>query len=117
MADSLNPPKPERTQRNPHTEGASRAWRSPRHLNEPVLSSAQEELHANPEPQSASYSSATGSGVAGRSGQAAWWRRPQEQLTHYAREQPGRAALLALGAGALAALLLGRGSSSRRRKV
>lgn len=41
MADSLNPPKPERTQRNPYTEGASRAWRSPRHLNEPVLSSAQ----------------------------------------------------------------------------
>ena len=116
MADSLNPPAPERTQRKPYTEGASRAWRSTRSLHDPVLSSAQEELDANPEPHSASCTSASDSSVAGRSGQAAWWSRSQEQITRYATEQPGRAALMALGAGAVATLLLGRGLSSRRRK-
>jgi len=116
MADSLNPPTPQRTQRKPYTEGASRAWRSTRSLHDPVLSSAQEELDANPEPHSASCTSASDASVAGRSGQAAWWSRSQEQITRYATEQPGRAALMALGAGAVATLLLGRGLSSRRRK-
>lgn len=116
MADSLNPPTPERTQRKPYTEGESRAWRSARSLHEPVLSSAQEELDANPEPQSASFTRAADSSVEGRSGHSAWWSRPQEQLTRYATEQPGRAALMALGAGAVAMLLLGRGLSTRRRK-
>jgi len=114
MADRFDPPTPEHTQRHPHTEGASPAWRSPRSLQEPVLSSAQEELDMNPEPQSANFTSASDSSVAGLSGQPAWWRRSQEQLTRYASEQPGRAALMALGAGALAALLLGRGSRSRK---
>ena len=117
MADRFYPPTPEHTQRTLSNEGASLAWRSPRSLNEPVLSSAQEELDMNTVSQSTSYNTASDTSVESHSGQAPWWRRSQEQLTRYASEQPGRAALMALGAGALAALLLGRGSSSRRRKV
>lgn len=113
MDHSFYPSSPQRT---PSAQGASRAWRSPRSLHEPVLSSAQEELGVNPEPPSGSDTSASDASVEGDSRQPVWWGRSQAQLTRYVSEQPGRAALLALGAGALAALLLGRGLSRRRRR-
>jgi hypothetical protein len=40
----------------------------------------------------------------------------QEQVSRYVSEQPGKAALVALGAGALAALVLGRGLRGRRHR-
>ena len=49
-------------------------------------------------------------------GRPAWWSRLEDRLHLYVNEQPGRAALMALGAGALAALWLGRGPRGRSRK-
>ena len=92
---------------------------SHRRLQEPVMSSAQDELGLDtPEHDSGSTYTA-GEGAAplyASASRPAWWMRMEGSMSRYVNEQPGRAALMALGAGALAALLLGRGMRGRRRK-
>ncbi len=122
MPDRLTLPS---SQSHSPKPGPDRSWLSHRTLNEPVLSSAQEELDVKPNPYSDKHSGATFSEQTHQSAQKVqsdqgdqlvWWSRPQEQFMRYVSEQPGRAALMAVGAGAVAALLLGLGLSSRRRK-
>ncbi len=99
---------------------APRTGETHRSLQEPVLSSAEEELgldtsmHDSGTTYTAEEGSAPIYSTAGS--RPAWWMRMEDNLGRYVSEQPGRAALMALGAGALAAVLLGRGMRGRRRK-
>lgn len=86
-------------------------------LNEPVLRSAEDELDIQMHDTGASYTGGEGSRLAYRGANAsAWWTQIQSQASRYVSEQPGKAALMALGAGALAALLLGRRFGGRRQR-
>lgn len=85
-----------------------------RSLNDPVLTSAEEELDvARSDPDASTWAS---SEVPGGGTAAPWWPQMQDRLGRYVSERPGRAALLALGAGALAAVVLGQGFRGRRRR-
>lgn len=89
-----------------------------RSLQEPVLSPAEAELAMDtPEHDTGStYTAAQGWADGTGSGLSAWWSRTEAQVQRYVGEQPGKAALIAMGAGALAALLLGQRMRSRRRR-
>lgn len=83
-------------------------WQVQRPLSEPVLESAEQELGSpgasstpsRPEQRSA----VSGNGIDHKGWQA--WNQMREQLSQRVSEQPGRTALLAVGAGALAGLWL-----------
>lgn len=98
-----------------HETGSGRARVGARALNEPVLSSAEDELDVNTNTTSQA-SQAQGSTYTTGDTSPAWWMRLEGQVSRYVNEQPGRAALMAVGAGALAAMLLGRRLSGRRRR-
>ncbi len=88
-----------------------------RALSEPVLRSAEDELDIQMHDTGASYTGVEGSRLGYRgASQPPWWTQIQSQAGRYASEQPAKAALLALGAGALAALLLGRRFGGRRHR-
>jgi hypothetical protein len=46
-----------------------------------------------------------------------WWDKMRQQLMEQVREQPARSALLALGVGMVAALLLAQGMRRGRRTL
>ena len=85
-------------------------WQVQRPLSEPVLESAEQELGSPGASSTPSRpeqrSSVSGNGIDHKGWQV--WNQMREQLTQRVSEQPGRTALLAVGAGALAGLLLGR---------
>ncbi|MEI7786813.1 MAG: hypothetical protein WCK08_20685 [Betaproteobacteria bacterium] len=109
------------------TQGStSSRWHVQRPLSEPVLESVERELGAQaaqgsqeahkvhepqgtparaeqPRPHTGSH---TGNGIDHKGWQS--WADLRDQLAHRVTEQPGRAALVAVGAGALTALLLNR---------
>lgn len=85
-----------------------------RSLNDPVLSSAEDELDLDGMPQAGPTWTAAGEPAGGTA--APWWAQAQDRVERFVSERPGRAALMALGAGALAALVLGQGLRGRRRK-
>jgi len=91
-------------------------WHVQRPLSEPVLESAEQELGTQGAPSAQSRpehrSSVSGNGIDRKGWQV--WNQMREQLTQRVSEQPGRTALLAVGAGALAGLLLGRILGRRR---
>ncbi len=86
-----------------------------RSLQEPVLSSAEVELDTASHDTGASYIGME-EGAPPSAAPSRWWADTQAQLGRYVSEQPGKAALMALGAGALAALLLGQRMRGRRRR-
>lgn len=88
-------------------------WHVQRPLSEPVLESVEHELSEHSAPlDSHKRAPSTGNGI-DHKGWAAW-QQLREQLTHRVSERPGQAALIAVGAGALAALLLARVIGSKR---
>ncbi len=88
-----------------------------RTLNEPVLHSAEDELDIQMHDTGASYTGTEGSRLGYRmASQSPWWTQIQSQASRYVSEQPAKAALMALGAGALAAVLLGRRFGGRRHR-
>jgi hypothetical protein len=111
MATSTTPP----SHSFPDSPGAAPARRS---LQEPVLSPAEAELDMDtPEHDTGTtYTGPEGSAEGSGSGLATWWSRTEAQVGRYVGEQPGKAALMALGAGALVALLLGQRLRGRRRR-
>lgn len=102
--------------------GGSTGTQGVRSLQEPVLTSVQEELEVDtPEHDTGtSYTGTDGADatLGGRSAGtgAPWWASVEDRLGRYVSEQPGKAALMALGAGALAALVLGQRMRGRRRR-
>jgi hypothetical protein len=95
---------------------SSKRWQVQRPLSEPVLESAEQEL-GSPGPLSTpsrpdQRSSVSGNGIDRKGWQA--WNQMREQLTQRVSAQPGRTALLAVSAGALAGLLLSRIFGRRR---
>ena len=93
----------------PVPHGRSRA------LDQPVLSSAEEEL-ALDTAENDTGASYIGTSDTPTDSAAGSLQSSREALSRYVQAQPLKAALVAMGAGALAALLLGRGSRSRRRR-
>ena len=86
-------------------EGVAR-WKTHRPLQENVLESVEEEIRVAPSIGPQSSSSAASPPLDGSS--QVWWSRLREQVAQQVEEKPARTALLALGAGALTAWLLGR---------
>lgn len=86
-----------------------------RSLQEPVLSPAEAELDTSEHDTGTSYTGSPAQ-AAGSPGLADWWSRTGSQVSRYVGEQPGKAALVAMGAGALLALLLGQRMRGRRRR-
>lgn len=80
-----------------------------RSLSEPVLTSVEEEWVAD----DLSHGADTLAPQPPWSDAGTWTREP---ISRFVRERPLRAALLALGVGALAAALLGRSGGRRARK-
>lgn len=105
---------------SPTADAYATAGARPRSLNQPVLSSAEEELDMDTPTHDtgSSYTGTAGAGGqvegSGANVRPAWWLRVEDQLARYVNEQPAKAALMALGAGAVAALLLGRGRRGKR---
>ncbi len=89
----------------------SSRWHAQRPLSEPVLESVEGELGAQSSQQQ-EHAHLSGNGIDRRGWQA--WKQMREQLSQQVSQQPGRAALLAVGAGALAALLLSRILGNKR---
>ena len=93
---------------------------SQRRLHEPVMSSAEDEMSLDMPSLDSGNTDTAGEEAApiygSSSSRPAWWMRMEDNVSRYVSEQPGRAALMALGAGALAAALLGRGMRGRGRK-
>jgi len=94
------------------------SWRAQRPLSEPVLESVEAEIGVQAtetgarEPQPARMA---GNG-ADRSG-LFWWDKMRQQLMTQVSEQPARSALLALGIGVVAALLMTQGMRRGRRTL
>lgn len=92
-------------------------WSGRRALEEPVLNTAEQELDMNMDTAlhdtGASY---TGVEPAQPSQPGRAWAEWARAVERQVSERPVRAALVALGAGALAAWLLGRSLRSRRRR-
>lgn len=97
---------------------ASPAAPARRSLQEPVLSPAEDELamDTSEHDTGTSYTGAQASAEGAGSGLADWWSRTEAQVGRYVGAQPGKAALIAMGAGALAALWLGQRMRGRRRR-
>lgn len=89
----------------------SSRWHVQRPLSEPVLESVEEELGARGAQQE-EHAPLSGNGIDRRGWLA--WNQMREQLSQQVSQQPARTALLAVGAGALAALLLSRIFGSKR---
>ncbi len=94
-------------------EGAAH-WKTHRPLQEPVLESVEEEFGVQPPTEQPSRAAIDGNGL-DASGQV-WWSRLREQVAEQVSQQPARAALLALGAGALTAWLLSQALHRRRER-
>lgn len=114
MADSNTPSG------SPFSSASTGPWEGRRSLNDPVLTSAEEELDVDT-PTHDTGTSYTGTDDSSMGYQSAaskpeWWMRMEDQVGRYVSEKPGKAALMALGAGALAALLLGQRMRGRRRR-
>lgn len=114
MASSSTPPTPSTS---PYRD-ASSAAPARRSLQESVLSPAEAELDMDMpgHDTGTTYTGLEGSASRASSGLTDWWSRTEAQLGRYVGEQPGKAALIAVGAGALAALLLGQRMRGRRRR-
>lgn len=90
-----------------------------RSLQEPVLRSVEEEELDMDTPMhdtGASYTGSEGASMASGTAHPGQWADLQARLARYVGQQPGKAALMALGAGALAALVLGQRMRGRRRR-
>lgn len=87
-------------------------WRGQRALEEPVLSTADQELDGQAATQQASAAASPEPSAAARAASA--WHEVQQLLARQVSERPARTALLAVGAGALAAWMLGQSLRGRR---
>jgi hypothetical protein len=93
-------------------------WRAQRPLSEPVLESIEAEIGAQaadavaqkPQSPRMAGNGADPSGLF-------WWDKMRQQLMTQVREQPTRSALLALGVGVAAALLMAQGMRRSRRTL
>ena len=89
-------------------------WQAHRPLSEPVLESVEAEIGAQAAEQVRPVPEASRTGGNGVDTSASfWWEQMRQQLSEQMREQPTRSALLALGMGALAALLIAQGLRRR----
>ena len=104
---------------NASVGGSSARWQAHRPLSEPVLGSVEQELGAQAAQEAQAQPDQRASGIA-RSGNgidhsgSAWWSRLQSQVAQQGSQRPAQAALVALGVGAMLALLAG--ASGRRRR-
>jgi hypothetical protein len=93
-------------------------WQAQRPLSEPVLESVEAEIGvqaADPSAPTPQAPKMAGNG-ADPSG-LFWWDKMRQQLMEQVREQPARSALLALGVGMVAALLMAQGMRRGRRTL
>jgi hypothetical protein len=93
-------------------------WQAKRPLSEPVLESVEAEIGAQAADPGASTPHAPK--MAGNGADPSglfWWDKMRQQLMEQVREQPARSALLALGVGMVAALLMAQGMRRSRRTL
>lgn len=93
-------------------------WQAHRPLREPVLESIETEISAQALEQAGPVpeASRTGGNGVDTSG-SFWWEQMRQQLSEQMKAQPARSALLALGVGALAALLIAQSLRRSRRTL
>jgi len=92
--------------------GGTARWKTHRSLQEPVLETVEEEIGVAPAAGQQQSAAIVGNGL-DASGSISW-SRLREQVVQQVGQQPLRAALLALGVGALGAWLLSQGLRRRR---
>ena len=119
----MNPTSTSTHPTNASTTAQAAGWggyETHRRLDEPVLPSAAEEVRMETGNSPASSQRSAGragsfpDGSAGSAGKP-WLTQMQDQLGQYVAAKPVKAALMAAGVGALAALVLGQRSSRARR--